>query len=108
MRGFNSQVEVNINENCFDIIRMICALTVFLGHFITHFSISNEVLYRIAYLIRGVPVFFFLSGLFTARSLERYQTKEYIKKRIFRIFPELWVCVILNLLIILISLGGGV
>ena len=97
----------NINDNCFDIIRLICTFTVFFGHFLTHFAVENELLHNIAYFVRGVPVFFFLSGLFIARSLERYNTGEFLKRRAIRIFPELWVCVLLNLVIILISLGGG-
>lgn len=99
--------KVDINSNCFDIIRFLCTFTVFFGHFLTHFSVENDVLYRIAYFVRGVPVFFFLSGLFIARSLERYRVVEFLKRRTIRIFPELWVCVIINLLIILISLGAG-
>lgn len=56
--------------------------------------------------MRGVPVFFFLSGLFIARSLERYNTAEFLKRRVIRIFLELWVCVISNLVIILITYEG--
>ena len=97
----------NINDNCFDVIRLICTFTVFFGHFLTHFGVENELLHNIAYFVRGVPVFFFLSGLFIARSLERYKTGEFLKRRAIRIFPELWVCVLFNLVIILISLRGG-
>ena len=97
--------KVNVNDNCFDLIRLICTFTVFFGHFLTHFAVDNELLHEIAYFVRGVPVFFFLSGLFIARSLERYQTKDFLKRRVIRIFPELWVCVLFNLVIILISLG---
>lgn len=100
--------KISINDNCFDILRAVCILTVFLGHFITHFNVpSSSILFEIAYFIRGVPVFFLLSGLFIARSLERYSTSEFVFKRIFRIFPELWVCVLLNLIIILISYDGN-
>lgn len=99
--------KVNINENCFDIIRLVCTFTVFFGHFLTHFSVESDVLHGIAYFVRGVPVFFFLSGLFIARSLERYNTPEFLKRRAIRIFPELWVCVIVNFVIIIVSLGGG-
>lgn len=98
---------VNINDNAFDIVRAICTFTVFLGHFITHFNINtNSVLFEVAYFIKGVPIFFFLSGLFIARSLEVYNTREFILKRIIRIYPELWVCVILNLIIILTNYSG--
>lgn len=106
MSDNNHVRRIHINDNCFDIIRLICTFTVFFGHFLTHFSIRNGVFNEIAYFVRGVPVFFFLSGLFIARSLEKYSTGEFFKRRLIRIFPELWVCVILNLVIILISLGG--
>ena len=99
----NSHCRVSINENCFDIIRLICTFTVFLGHFLNHFSVNNDFLHSLAFFVRGVPVFFFLSGLFIARSLEKYQIGEYLKRRAVRIFPELWVCVLFNLLLILVS-----
>lgn len=92
-----------LNDNCFDIIRCICTFTVFLGHFLADFQVESAVLTEIAYCVRGVPVFFFLSGLFISRSLERYSTKEYLLKRLVRIYPELWVCVLLNLGLILLS-----
>ena len=103
-----NSAKVNINDNCFDIIRLFSTFLVFFGHFLTHFKIDDELLHGIAYFVRGVPVFFFMSGLFIARSLEQYKTGEFLKRRAIRIFPELWVCVLLNLAIILFSLGGGV
>lgn len=57
---------INVDENVFDIMRVICAVIIYLGHFLTHFEIENGVLTWIAYIVRGVPVFFFLSG-FSAR-----------------------------------------
>lgn len=97
--------KIDLNHNCFDVIRIVCALTVFLGHFITHFNIDNYFLHNVAYFVRGVPVFFFLSGLFISHSLEKYSVKKYLHKRVFRIFPELWVCVILNFAVILVCYG---
>jgi len=108
MKDNNNTKAINFNDNCFDIIRMICTFSVFFGHFLTHFSVDNTILHDIAYFVRGVPVFFFLSGLFIARSLERYKTDEFLKRRAIRIFPELWVCVLVNLIIILMSIRGGV
>ena len=100
---------ININENCIDLIRVICTFTVFLGHFLAHFQIENVFFHGVAYFVRGVPVFFFISGLFIARSLEKYAVTEYLKRRALRILPELWVCVLLNLMIIFASgIRGGV
>ena len=97
----------NINNNCFDIIRIVCTFTVFSGHFFTHFDIENTVLHEMAYFFRGVPVFFFLSGLFIARSLERYNLREFLQRRVARIFPELWGCVLFNLVLILLVVHAG-
>lgn len=102
-----SDKKFNINDNCFDIIRIICTFTVFSGHFITHFGIENNMLHGMAYFLRGVPVFFFLSGLFIARSLERYDLREFLQRRVARIFPELWVCVLFNLALILLVVHAG-
>ncbi|MGN8774095.1 acyltransferase family protein [Candidatus Weimeria sp. HCP3S3_B5] len=95
-----------LNKNCFDIIRAICTFIIFFGHFLTHFHIDNILLNGMAYFVRGVPIFFFMSGLFISNSLEKYTTKEYIKKRVLRIYPELWVCVLINLILLVISLWG--
>lgn len=92
--------DLDINNNCFDIIRIVAAFTVFLGHFITHFNVSSPILFDVAYFVRGVPVFFMLSGFFIAASLERYSVKEFLIRRFVRIYPALWVCIIFNSIII--------
>lgn len=52
--------EIQISDNCFDVIRWICAITVFLGHFLVHFNVpSSSILHNVAFFIHGVPVFFF-------------------------------------------------
>ena len=84
-------------------MRWFCAIAIFLGHFITNFGINNEVLHTLAYIVRGVPVFFLISGIFIVSSLERYDLKTFFKKRFLRIFPELWLCVSLSLVIILLT-----
>lgn len=103
----SSDKTFNLNDNCFDVIRIICTFTVFSGHFLTDFGIRNELLNGMAYFVRGVPVFFFLSGLFIARSLERYNLREFLHRRVARIFPELWVCVLFNLALILLVVRAG-
>ena len=94
---------IDINDNCFDIIRLVCAGTVFLGHFITHFNVDSLFLSTVAYFIRGVPVFFMLSGFFIAASLEKYSEKEFYIRRYLRIYPSLWICILFNFVIILVS-----
>ena len=98
---YATQKAISITDNCFDLIRCMCAFTIFLGHFITHYQINNNILHTVAYIVRGVPVFFLLSGFFIANSLEHYDTITFIKKRLLRIFPALWLCVLFSLAIIL-------
>ncbi len=92
---------IDIDSNCFDVIRVFCAVIILFGHYITHFKVDSQLSFYIAYFIRGVPVFFFLSGFLVARSIERYNVRGFFIKRFFRIYPVLWVCIILNTLIIL-------
>lgn len=94
---------IDADSNSFDYIRMICACTVFLGHFLTHFNYQSSVLNFAAYFIRGVPVFFCLSGFFCARSMDRYSRGEFIKRRFFRLYPVLWVCLAVNTAIIALT-----
>ncbi|MBE6013778.1 MAG: acyltransferase [Lachnospiraceae bacterium] len=102
MNKYNS-MQINVDDNCFDYMRIICAITIFLGHFITHFDYQSVLLNNIAYFIRGVPVFFCLSGFFCTRSIEKYGRKEFLKKRFFRLYPALWVCIIINTIIIVFT-----
>lgn len=92
---------VDPEDNCFDWIRIFVAFIVFFGHFLTHFQVKSSVLTEIAYFIRGVPVFFCLSGFFVARSVERYRPKEFFVRRFVRIYPAMWTCIFVNTVLIL-------
>lgn len=60
-------------------------------------------LHWIAQSIPGVPIFFFLSGFLIWDSIGRSSGfRHYVKKRIFRVFPELWVAVLIEMLSILV------
>ncbi len=49
----------------------------------------------------AVAIFFFLSGLYVTKSLYRKNDiKEYFKKRFVRIFPQLWVVVLLSVFVL--------
>lgn len=97
---------VDISKNSFDYIRIFCTYIVFFGHFLTHFEVESSALFFIAYIVRAVPVFFLFSGFFTAASLERYSTKEFYIRRFFRIYPAMWICIILNTVIIMFLYSG--
>ena len=51
----------------------------------------------------GVPIFFTLSGFLIWQSIGRSKTfGEYCRKRFWRIYPELWVAVLIELVVILL------
>lgn len=91
-------------ENCFNFIRLLAALEVFIGHGCEHFKIIMPSLVREAWLcFRGVPVFFILSGFLIWNSLGRAKSfKNFCIKRVVRMYPELWIGVLLNAIIMLV------
>ena len=97
-----------IPANGFDIIRYWAAISVMFLHF-TGFGLKLSTdtfelscMHVIRYIVSffpGVVVLFSLSGFLVAASFERSRnTKEYFTKRVFRLYPELWVCTLVNLL----------
>lgn len=50
----------------------------------------------------GVVVLFAISGFLVSGSMERSKNrKEFFVRRVFRLYPELWVCTLVNLLLLL-------
>lgn len=95
----------NYNNNALDLFRVLATLQVFLGHFITHFTLPQQLtetshLYNAVYFLRGVPILFALCGFLAAKSLDRYDAKTYLIRRAFRILPGFWVCIAINTIII--------
>ena len=92
----------NLNRNCLDVIRIISCIGIFNLHFRGYFGYNP-----IPSFFNYVPIFFLLSGFFAAKSLTENKGN-FLKKRFTRIYPELWLCVILNLIIILLTYKNGV
>lgn len=98
------------DKNIFDFIRYYAAFAVMLLHFTGYFyltSISPEkselkaadILRKIPVAAPPVVIFLCLSGFFAMSSLARSSsTVEYIKKRVYRLYPAIWLCTIINLL----------
>lgn len=82
----------------------MAALQVLYGHAITHLSISMpSSVNNVVYLFLGVPIFFTLSGFLIWGSIERSDSfGGYIKKRFWRIYPELWAAVLVELVVLLL------
>ncbi len=94
----------NYNHNALDLFRIIATIQVFLGHVISHFSLSVDLTEPI-YFLRGVPILFVLCGFLAAKSMDRYTPKEYLIRRAGRILPGFWACILINTLIIFILYG---
>lgn len=98
----------NNRDNCISLIRIIAALQVIMGHMIEHLELpGNEIVLKATFFLRGVPVFFAISGFLMWMSIERTKSyKDHIAKRFWRIFPELWVSVLVELLVIIVLYDG--
>ncbi len=83
MKNVNTYCEIRRNyiscENNFDLIRLLAALQVLLGHGINHLQILGyeHILNAISFF-HGVIIFFVISGFLITRS---YITKKYQKNR---------------------------
>jgi peptidoglycan/LPS O-acetylase OafA/YrhL len=95
------------DANNFDILRLFAAISVIIGHAyainpqppladgvltIIHFDFSGEV---------AVKFFFFLSGLLVTNSIiSNPDVVQFLIKRVFRIFPGLFVCLLVSVFIV--------
>jgi peptidoglycan/LPS O-acetylase OafA/YrhL len=87
------------SENNFDLIRLVAAAEVAVRHTLVHMAPDSfgHALKAIFALVPGVPIFFFLSGYLISRSWERsLGPREYFRNRALRLFPALWVCVLIS------------
>ena len=94
------------SENNFDLIRLVAALEVAVRHCYLHL-VSEQLPAWLEYplsLVPGVPIFFFLSGYLISRAWERSpSTSDYFRNRALRLFPALWACVALSVVILFAS-----
>ena len=87
------------HNNSLNTIRLLGAIQVFYYHAITHLHISMPVsITKSVLFIMGVPIFFFLSGFLNWFSSSRsVNASDYYKKRFLRIYPELWIAILLEI-----------
>ncbi len=102
---------VRKNDNCLSLFKLIAALQVMYGHIIVHFGISsNSVFDKLFAVFQGVPVFFTLSGFLIWFSIERSASRGgytgYLKKRFWRIYPEMWIAVVVEIIVMCILYRG--
>ena len=91
---------VSVDKNCLSLIRLLAALQVMFFHLVDHLDLQiNPVVSTGLFYFRGVPIFFILSGFLIWFSIERsHNCKQYYLKRFWRIYPELWVAVIVEII----------
>ncbi len=98
----NCKKEIEFNN--FNLLRLLAALQVVYIHSVEHLNITNEIVVFIKNIISyfpGVPIFFLISGYLITMSYENNQnTKEYIKNRVLRIFPGLYMSFVIGLIIL--------
>lgn len=90
--------------NCFNFIRLLAALQVMFGHALAHLEIQiPDVLSLVLGMFPGVPIFFALSGFLIWFSVARSENvQNYMEKRFWRIYPELWLGVAVEVIVLLI------
>lgn len=94
-------------DNSFDVLRIFSALLIVLGHIIGHLNCNVwKPLYLLWIHWPGLLCLFTLTGYLIPASLERSKSKkEFLVKRISRIYPELWVAFAVSLVAVL-AMGG--
>jgi peptidoglycan/LPS O-acetylase OafA/YrhL len=93
--------EINFRHNNFDLLRIFAATEVVIQHCIHHFKLEPLPLLKPILMLKGVPIFFVISGFLISASFEKNNDlKKYFTNRMLRIFPGLWACVLITSIII--------
>ena len=92
-------------KNCLNFVKLLAAFQVAAGHLTQHLEPPmGELAQRYLYFFRGVPVFFAVSGFLIWFSIARSAScGQYLVKRFKRIYPELWLAVAIELLVLVSS-----
>ena len=103
----------DIKRNSFDILKYWAAFSVMFLHY-TYYAFMEaeqawgfmDKLRKTSEFFPGVIVLFTISGFLISDSMERSKSRsDFLKKRVFRLYPELWLCTIINLIVIFILAG---
>lgn len=97
--------KLRFEDNCFDVIRLYAVLQVAIGHCVQHLQIKLPGIVLQIFSFPGVVLLFAISGFLVTASYDRLMnrsdgTRKYLKRRMFRIFPGLWCCCLINSIVI--------
>lgn len=91
----------DFRNNNFDLVRLFAAFQVLFFHGSFHLKHATGEFYRLE-AFKGVPIFFVVSGFLVSASFERTgDLRGYFLNRALRIFPALWVCLLVTVGIVL-------
>jgi peptidoglycan/LPS O-acetylase OafA/YrhL len=89
-----------LSRNNFDLLRILAAAQVLVSHTVAHLAIPKPTGWSLLEAFPGVPVFFVISGFLISASYERSSSVwSYYRNRALRIFPGMWCCVLVTILV---------
>ena len=87
-------------RNNFDLIRIVTAVLVLVNHSLGHLKLPVPGWYAVIQQFQRVPMFFVMSGFLLSASFERNSNlRQYFTNRLTRIYPALWMCLILTVIL---------
>ncbi len=94
---------IDFKKNSLNLFRLLAAIEVLYGHALKHLGLPDVPVFGdVVKFFYGVPIFFTLSGFLIWLSIGRSNTfADYAKKRFWRIYPELWVAVAVEIIVLL-------
>lgn len=95
-------------KNNFHLLRLLAAAEVLIAHGSAHLKTPlPSLLIDVLWWFPGVPIFFIASGFLISMSFHANQDlMSFFRNRVLRIFPALWVCLLVSLLVVAV-LGNG-
>jgi peptidoglycan/LPS O-acetylase OafA/YrhL len=93
----SDSLQVGFRRHNFDLLRILVAVLVLFNHTTLYLELDKQ-FPRLIGFFPGVPIFFVISGFLVSRSYESSSSPwSYARNRLLRIFPGLWVCVLLTI-----------
>lgn len=104
MFGIKKGMKPEFTDNCFDLLRLYSAFYVMTLHIMRHIRLRE--VSPVFDWWNGVAILFCISGFLVPASMERSKgVWDFLKKRVLRIVPSLWVCIIVGVLIAMMFCG---